>query len=150
MHKGRGYLYQRRKKLDVLEKRDAKILIEKYRPLNTDIKFRKDNKLAPAHSKIRGWCEIKTPFPTDLFSLATFIHECAHITLGHEVRQGLSQHQWEYEAERFTMKALRDEGFTVTKPLLAWMKGYIRDCIKEDRATGVRINPQIRRWAYGE
>lgn len=64
-----------------------------------------------------GLCDLenrilRVPLLRDVESLAVFLHECAHIHLGH-FKRDIPHYEEEWEAERYSFLILRAEGIFV-------------------------------------
>ncbi len=83
---------------------------------------------------------IKCQRVKDIETLATFLHECAHVHLGH-FQTDQPPHVEEYEAERYAQHILAAWGID-SQP----HKAYVARVIEEDRMNGLPINRRIARW----
>lgn len=94
-------------------------------------------------------------------ALAFFIHECGHFHLKHFTaaeakgdpllellytgRARKTYAEQEYEAEQYTLAAMRKEGLVVSQELLGMMKDYVAQCIDEDTLNN-KSPDFVRKW----
>lgn len=118
--------------------------------------------------------EIAVPRPVTRWALHVFLHECAHVVLGHvggnkaaqfgptlpHVGPVLAQaapgfrparkprHVEEYEAERWAFDRMRDAGIPVPRKSLRRAKSYVAYKIRQARRRGAKtIDQEAQRWA---
>ena len=118
--------------------------------------------------------EIAVPRPVTRRALHVFLHECAHVVLGHvgankaaqfgptlpHVGPGSTEaapgprakrkprHVEEYEAERWAFDRMRESGISVPRKSLRRAKSYVAYKIRQARRRGAKtINQEARRWA---
>lgn len=89
---------------------------------------------------------IYVPTLNDLDALQLFLHECGHIILKHWDHDQ-PKHKEEFEAEKFSLGILRNEGISVPKQNVLDAKVRVRGWISHDEARLISIKPHIRRWA---
>jgi hypothetical protein len=94
-------------------------------------------------SWIDGRKQIEVPRPTSPETLRTFLHEVAHVHLGHRAENKLikPRHVEELEAELWSFRILRAEGLPVTCGMVDRALQNVRDRVEEDRAAGHSIDP---------
>lgn len=88
---------------------------------------------------------IRVPVISGPGGVITFLHECAHVHLGH-FRGGVPPHVEEYEAERTAIAIAKNEGVLVSRANLREAKDYVADHVKRDEKAGRHIEPRVRRW----
>ena len=91
--------------------------------------------------------QISIPTLTDVLTVYIFLHECAHVHLGHFIEPPPHTHVQEFQAERMAMAIARAEGLRLPGAITREAKRYVRYHIALDEAKGVYIEPRIRRWA---
>lgn len=78
-----------------------------------------------------------------------FLHEVGHLRLGHyDPRDTCPVHVEEYEAEKYAIKAMHNEGVAVPRSELARAKRNVRIRIRDDRRKKLPIDPRAMRWAF--
>lgn len=122
----------------------------------------RDNHLVPAHADIQRK-ECLLPWPDTREKLYVHLHEKGHLLLGHFGRHWTRspllrkrytrvrekpEHVYEYEAEMFAHRKMRESGISVPRRMTLCAKLYIQMCITADERRGVRIDRRIRRWAF--
>jgi hypothetical protein len=90
---------------------------------------------------------ISTPYLRDAESIYIFLHECAHVHLGHFRGKGRVGHVEEYEAERMALLVSRFEGLRISRAVARHAKDYVLAHIRRDEAAGIEISPRVRKWA---
>ena len=117
---------------------------------------------------------IAVPRPITRRALHVFLHECAHVALGHvgankaaqfrptlpHVGPGLTvaapgprakrkpRHVEEYEAERWAFDRMRESGISVPRKSLRRAKSYVAYKIHQARRRGAKtIDQEAQRWA---
>jgi len=126
-------------------------IAKRYRPAKTKVRFRRDKEIMPAHAAIwaDGTREIYSPRILCRESLFIYLHECAHLHLGH-CRPDSKMPIWkqEYEAELWAISTMRMEGLAVPRRIMKWARQYVKDCIKEDiKKRGLPMPPaKVLRW----
>nr|MBI3612634.1 hypothetical protein [Nitrospirota bacterium] len=118
--------------------------------------------------------EIAAPRPITRRALHVFLHECAHVALGHVWANKAAQfgptlphvgpesteavpgpksvrkprHVEEYEAERWAFDRMREAGIAVPRKSLRRAKSYVAYKICQARRRGAKaINQEAQRWA---
>ena len=136
-------------------------IARKYAPKGIRIRWRRDNKLKPAHADLIKR-ELLSPRLISVNALAFFIHECGHFHLKHFTKKEAKGDPFleylytgrtpktvaamEYEAEQYTITVLRKEGYTVSQELLGEMKTYVADCIAEGDTLTNKSPDYVRKW----
>jgi hypothetical protein len=125
-------------------------IAKKYKPRGVFIRFRKDCYLTPAHAAILhdGSKILYVPRPESREALFIFLHECAHHHLGH-CKLGYREPLWrqEFEAERWAIKTMREEGLCVPRSMIAEAKRYVAECADEDLRKN-RVGPTYEVYAW--
>lgn len=136
-------------------------IARKYAPKGIRIRWRRDSKLKPAYANLTKR-ELLSPKLISVEALAFFIHECAHFKLRHFTKEEAKgdpllellytgrarrtlAHQ-EYEAEKYTIAALRKEGLVVSHELLGMMRDYVAECIAEGDTLKNKSPEYVRKW----
>ena len=135
-------------------------IAKKYLPKGIRVRWRKDNKLKPAHADLRK-AELLSPRLLSVDALAFFIHECGHFHLKHFTKEeakgdpllellytGRAKKTYaeqEWEAEKWTIETMRKEGLVVSQELLGIMKEYVAQCIDEDTLSN-KSPDYVRKW----
>lgn len=83
------------------------------------------------------------PEIVDRESLFLYLHECGHVHLGH-FKLTLETAREEYEAERWAMNTMRQEGIAVPRSVIKDAKDRVRRHIK---AAGGETDPHVKRYA---
>ena len=115
--------------------------------------------------------EIAVPRPVTRRALHVFLHECAHVALGHVGANKAAQfgptlphvgpgaapvprsgrkprHVEEYEAERWAFDHMREAGIAVPRKSLKRAKNYVAYKIRQARRRGAKtIDQAAQRWA---
>jgi hypothetical protein len=89
------------------------------------------------------------PSPVTRKALYIFLHECAHVHLGH-VAQGdrTPRHVEEMEAEKWAHAKMREHDIPVPRAMTKRAKRYVARKINQAIKRGVkRIDPEARRFA---
>jgi len=106
----------------------------------------------------RAWHNgMAVPRPFTRKSLYIFLHECAHIHLGHceltekgRRKSRKPRHVEEMEAEKWAHATMRLEGLAVPRSMTARAKSYVSWKIEQAEIRGAkRINAEARRWSAG-
>lgn len=79
--------------------------------------------------------------------LYVFLHEVGHVRIHQNDDARVPLHVTEYEAERYAIAAMRNEGLAVPREELYGAKANVRDAIQSDRKKGIKIDPKIKRWS---
>lgn len=90
--------------------------------------------------------EMSVPRPFTRRALFMFLHECAHITLGHKGRR----HAYieEYEAETWAIAKMRETGIPVPAKEVRRAKGYVAWKLRQGLKRGLQtVDKKIARWA---
>ncbi|OGS08239.1 MAG: hypothetical protein A2270_10430 [Elusimicrobia bacterium RIFOXYA12_FULL_51_18] len=117
--------------------------------------------------------EIAAPRPVTRRALAIFLHECAHVALGHVnaaqfaptlphggsgPAQAASEprirrkprHVEEYEAEQWAFARMRESGIPIPRKSLRRAKSYVAYKIRQARRRGAKaVDREAQRWAGG-
>jgi hypothetical protein len=106
----------------------------KYTPPGLEVRYR---------NNLTGCAElgvISVPPPTTRWGLHIYLHEIAHIALGHVVASGKHKprHAEEYEAERWATKVMRAEGIPVPRKTTEFAKGYVAHMIRQAKNRGAK------------
>ena len=118
--------------------------------------------------------EIAVPRPVTRRALHVFLHECAHVALGHVGANKAAQfgptlphvgpeparaapgarpgrkprHVEEYEAERWAFDRMREAGIPVPRKSLRRAKSYVAYKIRQARRRGAKaVDRKAQRWA---
>ncbi len=118
--------------------------------------------------------EIAVPRPVTRRALHVFLHECAHVALGHVRANKAAQfgptlphvgpgparaapgprsgrkprHVEEYEAERWAFDRMRESGIPVPRKSLKRARSYVAYKIRQARRRGAKtIDQEAQRWA---
>lgn len=112
-------------------------------PPGTEIHFRK------ALSG-RAWTQprrMDVPHPFTRRSLQVYLHECAHIWLGHD-QKGKPRHVEEMEAEQWSFAVMRAFGVAIPRRSRARAKAYVARKIMQAKRRGAKhIDPQAAKFA---
>jgi hypothetical protein len=94
---------------------------------------------------------------TDVETLGVFLHECAHVHLGHVLIKNrnianppgsnFKRHIHEAEAEIWSMMVLKIVGFPAPKWYFRAAQAYVRYTIGLDRKFKRPINKEVEAWA---
>lgn len=82
----------------------------------------------------------------DRFSLAVFLHECAHAHMQHG-RSSDSAAQDEFEAEMYAIKALRAAGLSAPRKYLIGARDYVAAHVVAEG--GLDHSEEVLKFAYG-
>jgi len=120
--------------------------------------------------------EIAAPRPVTRRALHIFLHECAHVALGHVKAvetpefgptlphggpgpaQAVSgprikrkpRHEEEYEAEQWAFARMRESGIPIPRKSLRRAKSYVAYKIRQARRRGAKaVDREAQRWAEG-
>lgn len=96
------------------------------------------------------WISVPRPFTRR--ALHIFLHECAHVVLGHVgPKTGRKpRHVEEYEAERWAFDRMREAGISVPRKSLERAKRYVAYKIRQAKARGAKgISRDALRWSTG-
>jgi len=117
--------------------------------------------------------EIAVPRPVTRRALHIFLHECAHIALGHVKTAQFApmlphggpgpapaaslprirrkpRHVEEYEAEQWAFDRMRESGIPIPRKSLRRAKSYVVYKIRQARRRGAKvIDKDAQRWAGG-
>lgn len=100
--------------------------------------------------------EISVPRPVTRRALHIFLHECAHIVLGHvgtktsPKQSKKPRHVEEFEAEQWAFDRMREAGISVPRKSLRRAKGYVAFKIRQALRRGAKtIDHDAQRWARG-
>ena len=99
-----------------------------------------------------GADEIAVPRPITRRALHVFLHECAHVALGHVGggRGRQPRHVEEFEAERWAFDRMRAAGIPVPRKSLRRAKSYVAYKIRQARRRGAKtVDQEAQRWAGG-
>lgn len=124
---------------------EARELVRKYRPRGWTVRWERSRYFAGI--AIPGIKVIMCPPMVDVESAFVFLHECAHVHLGH-FKDNLIAHTEEYQCEQWATHTLRLEGFRVSRRLINDARDRVRMYIEADEKKEEPIDPTIRRWAY--
>ena len=118
--------------------------------------------------------EIAAPRPVTRRALAIFLHECAHVALGHVKADNAAQfaptlphggpgpvqaasmprirrkprHVEEYEAEQWAFARMRESGIPIPRKSLRRAKSYVAYKIRQARRRGAKAVDRVaQRWA---
>ena len=111
--------------------------------------------------------EIAVPRPVTRRSLHIFLHECAHVALGHVFAPTLphgglgpgqaaseprirrkTRHVEEYEAEQWAFARMRESGIPIPRKSLRRAKRYVAFKIRQARRRGAKaVDREAQRWA---
>lgn len=96
--------------------------------------------------------KIAVPRPFTRRALHVFLHECAHVALGHvgssSPGRGGPRHREEYEAEQWAFERMRAAGIPVPRKALRRAKGYVAYKIRQALRRGAKnIDKTALRWA---
>lgn len=91
--------------------------------------------------------QIKVPYLNDAMTVYIYLHECAHVHLGHGRTPHLHAHVMEYQAERMALMLARLEGLRLPKAVTIAAKKYVRTHILADEKRGVEIDKRARKWS---
>jgi hypothetical protein len=86
----------------------------------------------------QGGYRLDVPRPFTRQALYVFLHECAHIVLGHCDSSSKSRHRQEYEAERFAHEAMRRHGVPVPRRQSERAKRYVARKIEQAARRGAK------------
>lgn len=87
------------------------------------------------------------PRPVTRRALHTFLHECAHIVLGHFRGTAGAAYKAEFEAERWAGATMRAAGIPVPRKDVRAGKRYVATHIWQALYHGICVDPRIKRWA---
>lgn len=97
--------------------------------------------------------EISVPRPVTRRALHIFLHECAHIVLGHvgdKINPKPSRkprYIEEFEAEQWAFDRMREAGIPVPRRSLIRAKGYVALKIRQAKRRGAKsIDPIVLQW----
>jgi len=91
---------------------------------------------------------LHAPRPITRKSLYIFLHECAHLVLGHCKNNRVPSHRKEFEAERWAHMKMRECGIAVPKEMTIKAKRYVRSKIKHAVKSGAKyIDRESNRFA---
>lgn len=102
---------------------------------------------------LTGWAawdgkKMCVPRPITRKALCIFLHECAHIHLGHNGHSGLPRHVEELQAEKWAFERMRAHGIPVPRTMTKRAKAHISYAIgKALRRGAKRIDSEARRFA---
>lgn len=98
--------------------------------------------------------KIAAPKPVTRRALHIFLHECAHIVLGHIGTQIIPRHSRkprhveEFEAEQWAFDRMREAGISVPRKSLKRAKSYVAFKIRQALRRGAKaIDHNAQRWA---
>ena len=111
--------------------------------------------------------EIAAPRPVTRRALHIFLHECAHVALGHVFAPTLPhggpgpaqaaseprimrkpRHVEEYEAEQWAFARMRESGIPIPRKSLRRAKSYVAYKIRQARRRGAKaVDREAQRWA---
>lgn len=111
--------------------------------------------------------EIAAPRPVTRRALHIFLHECAHVALGHVFGPTLPhggtgpaqaasmlgirrkpRHVEEYEAEQWAFARMRESGIPIPRKSLRRAKSYVAYKIRQARRHGAKaVDLEAQRWA---
>ncbi|KKW20980.1 MAG: hypothetical protein UY62_C0036G0002 [Parcubacteria group bacterium GW2011_GWF2_50_9] len=114
-----------------------------------------------------GSGEIAAPRPVTRRALAIFLHECAHVALGHVFAPTLPhggtgpaqaaseprirrkpRHVEEYEAEQWAFARMRESGIPIPRKSLRRAKSYVAYKIRQAQRRGAKaVDREAQRWA---
>lgn len=121
--------------------------------------------------------EIAVPRPVTRRALHIFLHECAHVALGHVKADKAAQfaptlphggpgpaqaaaeprirrkprHVEEYEAEQWAFDRMRESGIPIPRKSLRRAKSYVAYKIRQARRRGAKaVDREAQRWAGSE
>lgn len=121
--------------------------------------------------------EIAVPRPVTRRALHIFLHECAHVALGHVKADKAAQfaptlshgcpgpaqaaseprimrkprHVEEYEAEQWAFARMRESGIPIPRKSLRRAKSYVAYKIRQARRRGAKVvDREAQRWAGSE
>lgn len=85
-----------------------------------------------------GGYVITAPRPFTRKALYIYLHECAHVALGHCDSSNLPRHRVEFEAERWAHAAMRKHGLSVPRKMTIRAKNYVARKIKRAIKNGAK------------
>ena len=114
--------------------------------------------------------EIAVPRPVTRRALHIFLHECAHVALGHVFAPTLPhggpgpvqaasmprirrkpRHVEEYEAEQWAFDRMWESGIPIPRKSLKRAKSYVAYKIRQAQRRGAKaVDQDAQRWAGGE
>lgn len=125
-------------------------IAEKYTPAGLRVRWKRSGRVTPA--EMDGETML-VPRPVDAHSLQVYLHECAHYSLGHRhkgMNENLTMAHEEYQAERWSLMIMRQEGIPVPRKVLVLAKENVRDLLTKETKRGdpYGVTPAyVRRWA---
>jgi hypothetical protein len=108
-----------------------------------------------AHKKMTGHASLATgvilaPAGTTRRQLYVLAHECSHIALHSALKSRRKpRHVEEHEAESYAHRALAAHGLEVPEVSTYGARGYVAECIEDDRARGIPICPLAEAFGMG-
>lgn len=117
-------------------------IARKYTPAGVTVSYRKS-------LSGRAWRDrIEAPRPVTRRALQIYLHECAHVLLGHCGNRSKPTHVKEWEAETWSFRVMREEGVPVPRKAILGAKRYVRRKIAQAQKRGAKtIDPRVQRWA---
>jgi hypothetical protein len=94
---------------------------------------------------------IRCPPLVDRWALAVFLHEVAHVVLGHlEKTDKTPKWEAEYDAEKWAFTIMQAEGIPVSDEIKANARAYVRECIEEAQLKDphIDVDEEILRFAF--
>lgn len=87
------------------------------------------------------------PRPVTRRAVHVFLHELAHIVLGHFEGKYTADYQAEAAAERWATAKMRAAGIPVSRRNIQGGKQYVARKIWQALYDGCEVDPKVRRWA---